>query len=174
MISAHRSATGKIAHFIYHLLRPHVFTILQSTTFLNEVDFIQKFNYYTVQQQQLHPTTLFATIKITNFHAMVDHEKIVTELGYFFMDYSTIGKYFPCTSIISDKPQYISIDTIQELIRLFLKNNVFYFDEKIYSFTKGGPNSLLLCELLSNIYVFVWQKKIFGTDPRFRTEFCGR
>ena len=171
MVSIYRSATQKLADFIYHLLRPHASSILQSATFMNEMDFIQKL--YSYQEHDLHPATLFATIKITNFHALVSHETLVAQLGYFFLDYSDI-KSFPCTSIRSDKPPSLSMNTIQELIRLVLETNLFYYDNKIYSFTKGGPNSQLLCELLTDIYLFNWQKQIFNTNPRFKTEFCGR
>ena len=170
-----RSPTGRLAQFIYHLLRPYVSDILQSTTFVNELDFIQKLIDYTTREQHcLQPTTLFVTLTITNFDTMFSYDTIVTQLAYFFMDYSTITK-MPCPSIVSNKLQSISISTVQELIRLVLENTIFYYGDSIYRVVKGSlPNSLLLYELLSNIYLFMWQKQIFGQDRRFQSEFYGR
>ena len=173
MISAHHSVTSKIAHFLYRLLRPCISNIIEATIFMNESDFIQKLNHYCHTDHHLHPTTIFTTIKITNFHTMVSHTSMVQQLGYFFMDYSARNK-LECTSIISNKPHYLSVATIQQLITLFYEHNIFYYDGKIYGFTRGSPNSLLLSELLSSMYLFIWQKQVFAPDPRFKTELCGR
>ena len=168
MISAYHSATGKIAHFIYQLLRPYVFTILQSTTFVNEVDFIQKLNHYTYVEHHLQPTTLFATINISNFHTMASHKSMIDVLGYFLSDHlATYNLQY--MSLMATRSQDISIPTIKTLAELFLANNIFYYNGKIYGFGKGGPTSLQLSETLSDIYLFIWQKNILE-DPRLKNE----
>ena len=173
MISAHCSATEKIARFLYEkVLRSFVFTKMQSTTFVNEADSIRKLNHYTHVEHRLHPTTLFATIKITSYHTIASHESIVQNLGYYLSD-RTVTNNLQYVSITQPQRLYISITTIQALVKLFLENNIFYYDGKIYEFTRGCPNSLLLSEMLSNIYTAYWQPALFS-DPRLRNELHGR
>jgi hypothetical protein len=175
MISTHHSATSKLAQYLKQLLRPFISRHMNQIIFANEADFIEKLYLYTNQEHHLHPTTLFVTIKITNFHTMmISHKSIIDTLGNFLAGHSATNA-LNYTSIVTmnQRPQSISIDTIKKLTELYLKNNIFYYNEKIYGFTKGAPNSLLLSEILSNIYLFTYDKRICN-DPKLRTELYGR
>jgi len=173
MISAHHSVTSKIARYLQQLIRPLIFRHINSRTFVNEADFIEKLNSYTNKEHHLHSTTLFATIKITNYHTMVSHESMVYSLSDFLFDHTATNKLHYTLLRTMNQPQSISIETITKLTELYLKNNMFYYNGKIYELKKGGPNSLLLSEILSNIYLFPYEKKIFD-DPKLETELCGR
>jgi len=68
----------------------------------------------------------------------------------------------------------LSIKKIIDLTALFLHNNQFYYDNKIYRFTKGGPSSLALTETLSHIYAYQWGQRFLFEQPSLRNEFYGR
>ena len=157
-----------MAHFINRLIRPLMDPSKYRSIIVNEADFIQKLNHYTYVEHHLQPTTLFATINISNFHTMASHKSMIDVLGYFLSDHlATYNLQY--TSVMTTKPQDISISTIKILTELFLANNIFYYNGKIYGFGKGGPTSLQLSETLSDIYLFIWQKNILE-DPRLKNE----
>lgn len=149
LITSRHSATWKIGEFLNELLRPFVDKILQTTTFCDEIDFIQKLNHYVYRQQRLRPRTLFCTIKITNFYTLDTHKNMIEIAHNFLKD-----------NLPSHKLGKISILDIKNLLNLFLHNNIFSYEDKIYQFTKGSPNTMALSETLSNVYLFTWQQKI--------------
>jgi hypothetical protein len=149
MISSQRSATSKIANYLNELLGPFVNGKTRSTTFSNETDFSRKLNHYANTEHRLSSSTMFITITISNFYSMVSHKTMVTILGNFLQ-----------AELTKPKLQDISVTTIQNLVQLFLYNNIFFYNEKIYTITKGGPNTMALSETLSNICLFQWQKMI--------------
>ena len=175
MISSHHSATTSIAKYLNRLVRPVMTRHMDRTTFINEADFIQKLHYYTYKEHYLKATTLFATIKVTNIHTMVSHRSMVATLGHFLTDHLGTPRleYKLITTKTTDKPESISIATIKQLTELYFDNNIFYYNDNIYQFTKGGPTSLLYSETLSNIYLFMWAKEIFA-NPRLNKELYGR
>jgi len=162
VIVAQHSITSRLDQFLDRFLRPIVEGKLQSTTFANGADFIRKINQYSKEERRLRPTTIFTTIEISNFHTMVSHESMLITLGGFLTDY-----------LAAPVIENISIARIVKLTSLFLNNNRFYYDNKIYSFTKGAPSSLLFTETLSNIYVFQWQKLLLN-EPLIGRELFGR
>jgi len=136
---------------------------MQSTTFYNELDFIQKLNHYISTEHPLTSTTTFCTMKITNFHTLDDHKSMIDSVTYFVQN-----------NVGGNRLHDISVMTIKNLLQLFLYNNIFYYKNKIYTLTKGGPNTMPLSDTLSNIYLFVWQKKILNKVKQNRDEFFGR
>ena len=93
---------------------------------------------------------------------MTSHALMADVLGYFFRD------NYP-----SKKVENISIVQIQNLTRLFLYNNIFVYDDKIYSCAKGSPVTMPLTETLANIYLYQWQESICS-EIRVRRQFFGR
>lgn len=148
-ISAQQSATSKIGNFLYRLLQPHVEKTLKSTTFRDEIDFIERLNTYTYIEHRLRPTTVFGTMTITNYYALDSHETMLNKLVFFLQD-----------TLLSNKFGNIPIITIKNLLFLFLENNFFSYKNKIYKFEKGSPNTMPLTEMLSNIYLHVWQNSV--------------
>ena len=71
-----------------------------------------------------------------------------------------IVDYFLKYYLPSNKLEQITILNVKNLLHLFLNNNIFCYKDKIYTFTKGSPNTMALTETLSNIYLFGWQKEI--------------
>ena len=156
------SATSRLARFLDGLLRPVIQRQAECTTFVNGADFIRKLIRYTDEQHPLRPTTIFATIKITNFNTIDSHSNMLAVLERFLNDH-----------LARPGIENFSIKKIIDLTALFLNNNQFYYDNKIYRFTKGGPSSLQLTETLSHIYAYQWQRLLFE-QPSLRNEFYGR
>ena len=155
MIVSQNSATYRLGNFLDGLLRPVLQRHAEPTAFVDGADFMRQFNHYAFEEHRLRPRTAFTTIEISNFYTMVNHETILITLKQFLSDHLSIPG-------IDD----ISIPQIVKLTTLFLNNNRFYYNQKIYSFTKGGPCSSLLTDTLLNIYAFEWQKSLLKKDFR--------
>ncbi|CAF2131124.1 unnamed protein product [Rotaria magnacalcarata] len=141
--------TSKIGEYLNRLLRPFADRIMKTTRFHHDIDFIQKLNHYACTQRRLTTTTLFCTIKISNFYYLDSHANIIDWIGYFLQD-----------NLGTNKLEQISIMTIKNLLQLFLYNNIFRYHEHIYTFTKGSPTTMPITDTLSNIYLFQWQTKL--------------
>ncbi|CAF3740877.1 unnamed protein product [Rotaria sp. Silwood1] len=161
-IATDYSVTWNIGKYLNQLLRPIVDNILRATTFYDEADFIRKLNHYANIEHRLRSTTVLCTITISNFYALDTHKNMLDVVDYFLTD-----------NLASTKLEAPTIPTIRDLLYLFLHNNVFYYKNKIYAFTKGSPNTIPLTETLSNIYLFEWQKKILKEIDE-NIEFSGR
>ncbi|CAF3804954.1 unnamed protein product [Rotaria sp. Silwood1] len=149
IVTSQYSTTWKMAKYLNKLLRPYADGVLRSTSFTDETDFIRKLYRYAIIERRLRPSTLFCTIKITNFCTLEEHKEMIDVIGYFLQD-----------NLATNKLETLTIQTIRNLLHLFLHNNIFSYKNSIYKFTKGSPNTIPLTETLSNIYLFVWQKKI--------------
>ncbi|CAF1397955.1 unnamed protein product, partial [Didymodactylos carnosus] len=146
-ISCLYSPVNELTRFPYQLLRPLVDGACRATIFLNGADFIRQFNTYTKSKSRFRSTTLFATFKILNLYSVSPHIIILNTLGRFLTKRLTHNRL----------PTYLSIIAIQDLTQLFLTNNNFYYDGKIYRFGKGSPDSLRFSETLGNIFLLEWQ-----------------
>jgi hypothetical protein len=80
---------------------------------------------------------------------MTGHKNLIDAVSYFLQD-----------NLATNKLEQVSIATIQNLLQLFLYNNIIRYKNKIYSLAKGGPHGMPLSSLLSNIYLFGWQKML--------------
>ena len=172
MIAAHHSATSRIARYLHWLLRPVIAGAMRRDVFKDEADFIQRLIQYSQVEKQLQPNTLFATIQITNAPSLVSHASLVETFTYFLKDQLLTNK-LQYTSLRNPLPQYIAISTVTKLTELYLEHNLFYYQDKIYGFNKGAPNSLPFSDDLLNIYLLAWQQLVF-IDERLKSELCGR
>ncbi|CAF1319698.1 unnamed protein product [Rotaria sordida] len=114
VITSRSSTTWKIGKYLNQLLQPFTDKILHSTTFADETDFIRKLNHYANTERRLRPTTLFCTIKITNFYTLEEHQNMLDVIGYFLHD-----------NLATNKLESLLIQTIRNLLYLFLYNNIF-------------------------------------------------
>ena len=105
--------------------------------------FIQKLEYYCIQSVSLLPKTHFVTFKIHNLHTRVSHADILTALNQFLVS----------QNVNDTRHQRLSNDTIEELTRIFLQNNTFSYQDKVYRHVKGSPLNFPLGRLLLNIYL---------------------
>ncbi|CAF1200310.1 unnamed protein product [Rotaria sp. Silwood1] len=153
MFSMMHSLTWKLAEFLEQLLRPTLMTLFKSTTVHNDSDFIQKLYRYCTLDGHLHSGTLFVRIKIKNFSTMYTYQSIIDRVGYVL------------TSHLSNHPiQNISIVTIERLIELYLKCNIFYYEGNIYRLTHGLPECMRLNDLLLHIASYPWQQTMMNAD----------
>ena len=162
IISVHESPTWKLGLFLDRLIRPVARRSMQLTAFIDEIDVAPKLHYFFYKRQQMTSNTLFATIDVTNYSTMASHESMADVLGYFLRN-----------NYSSNRVENISIVQIQTLVRLFLYNNIFIYDDKIYSCAKGSPITMPLTEILANIYLCQWQASILR-EIRSRHQFFGR
>ncbi|CAF5022324.1 unnamed protein product, partial [Rotaria socialis] len=145
-------------------LRPMIQAFISSNIFRNGTDFIQKLNQYFEDDngKRLRSTTKFVTIKILNFPHMVSHDIMLNAFQDFLRDY-----------IIVPDIENLSLGKIFRLTSVFLHNNRFYYNNKIYRFVKGGPISLPFMETLTNMYLFQCFKSLAQTTV-LKNEFYGR
>ncbi|CAF3440255.1 unnamed protein product [Rotaria socialis] len=162
MITSESSATWKIGKYLNDLLRPFVNKILQPTVFRDEPDFIQKLHQYVYTGKRLQSTTLFCTIQILNYYALDLHQEMIDTVGYFLQD-----------NLVSNKLGTLTIQTIKNLLHIYLYYNIFYYKNQIYKIAKGSPTTMALSEILSTIYLFVWESRI-TKELRSKNELFGR
>ncbi|CAF3411863.1 unnamed protein product [Rotaria socialis] len=144
MIVAKDSATWKIGLYLDQLLRPFVTKILQQTTFRDEADFMRQLNIYSHDQHRLQQTTLFAAIKSRDFYTMDVHENVINIVGY-FLEYNTFDS----------RVGNVSIQIIKNLLHIYLYNNVYAWQKKIYRALDGHIELFGRCK--DEIF-FTWNK----------------
>ena len=172
MISAQYGATARLARFVHQLLGPVIDRAMNRTAVRSDAHAIQRLNTWCHDEHRLHPTTLFATVTITNFHTMVSHSSMIDTLTHFLTDHLATNQ-LQYRSITTPKPQHITIATIVKLTQLFFEHSIFYYDGHVYGCTRGAPHGVPLTDALSNIYAFVWERGLLE-EPRLKTEFYVR
>ncbi|CAF1505365.1 unnamed protein product, partial [Adineta steineri] len=162
--SSKSSITSRLSQFLDELLRPITQRAIEPTTFINGIDFLQKLNLYiNDKKNDFNSKTMLVTITIKNYHTMIPHGKMLTTLENFLND--QLGY----SAFVGNISQRKALD----LTGLFLRNNYFYYNNKIYRCTKGSPKDLVLSETLCHIYAFHWQKLLLE-KLSLQTQFYGR
>ena len=149
MFAGQPSVTSKIGKYVHQLIRSFADNKMKTCTFRDGADFIQQLYAYAYDQRRLKPTTLFCTLHITNMYTSADHQTMVDTVTSFLQENSA-----------NNKVNHVSIMTIKNLLQLFLYNNIFSYDNRVYSMTKGSPRTMPLSETLANIYLSDWQRMI--------------
>ncbi|CAF1531138.1 unnamed protein product, partial [Adineta steineri] len=163
MMTTQYNATYRLGKFLNQLLQPVIDIYQQGRIFHNGTDFLEKFHNYIDQYDRLRSKTNFVTITIKNFYHLAPHDVLLSTLLDFFM------KFYHLPVV-----ENIHITKIVRLTSLFLHNNRFYYDGKIYRFIKGGPSNSGLIETLSNIYVNRMEKFLIDQSSMKQNEFYGR
>ena len=145
---SHRSATIHISRFLSRLLQPIYDQVTCSKTFIIGVDAIHAVEEY-VKKGLLQPNTLFATLHINDLCTLFPHERAVQALQRFLNEH-----------VLDGQIQGISIQTIMDLVRLILRNQLFIYDDKLYRQTQGGGSSSPMTYILANIYIYYWQQDL--------------
>ena len=125
-------------------------------------DFIQKLQYHCLQGDSLLPLTKLVTFQVHHLHTRVSHADILTAVNHLLTHPLAENRY-----------QRLNSEAIEMLTSLFLENNVFSYNEKIYRHVKGSPINLSFTELLFNIYLHDWQIPLVR-EIRLANEFYGR
>ena len=93
--------------------------MLKSTTVVDGVDLLDKLQRY-IAAGYLTASTLFVTFDIIDLYTMLPQEEALAILAEFLHEHGC------------EKVEKISIDTIVQLARLVLQENVFVYDKKYY------------------------------------------
>ncbi|CAF4210878.1 unnamed protein product, partial [Adineta steineri] len=162
--SSKSSIPPRLSQFLDELLRPITQRAIEPTTFINGIDFLKKLNLYiNDKKNDFNSKTMLVTITIKNYHTMIPHGKMLTTLENFLND--QLGY----SAFVGNISQGKALD----LTGLFLRNNYFYYNNKIYRCTRGSPKGLVLSETLCHIYAFHWQKLLLE-KLSLQTQFFGR
>jgi hypothetical protein len=163
VMTTKQSATYRLGQFLDQILRYTIDIHRQGRMFYNGSDFLRKFHDHIDRYRHcLSSRTKFVTITIDNFYQLVSHDLMLNTLTDFFI------KSYHLPYI-----ENIHFTKIVELTSLFLENNRFYYDGKIYRFLKGGPTSSSLVETLANIYLSRMEQFLIDQSSK-ENEFYGR
>jgi hypothetical protein len=149
-----------LAHFLHEFLRPLYESHTQSTSLSNGADLIEKLVRHC--HDVLLPHTRFVTLEVRQVYLLVSHQRIVDAVGHFLSSVLTTGRH-----------QNLSIDTVQRLVELVLRNNLFTYQGYVYRHVKGSPCSLPLTRTLVDIYLWHWQTSLVS-QLGYHEEFYGR
>ena len=145
MNNSRHGLTTKIAHFLTRLLQPIYDHVCHRKTFNTGADALDAIENYA-KHGFLRPNTLFATVHINNLCTIFPHEQTIAALQRFLYEF-----------IIDGRVQGITIQSIIDLVRFFLENQYFLYDNKLYRQIRGSGFHLSLTKLLANIYIYYWQ-----------------
>ena len=151
-----------LATYLEQLLYPLLTQISQSITFNNGGDFMKKLQHYCFQQEFLRSTTHFITFEIHHLYSHLSHTDLLTGVHHLLFN----------PVIYKSHHNGLKTDGIEALIELFLRNNVFTYNGKIYRYTKGCSLNFSLTRLLVNIYLHHWQFTLLRS-VRIANEFFG-
>ena len=153
--------TINIARHIQRILQPIYDEAAKSITFFKGVDAIDAIELYA-QRGHLRSDTLFVTLRIHNLCTIFPHEQTIQALEQF------LNIYLPEREI-----QGMSIETIIQLARLVLENQLFLYNNSSYQQIKGCGSRSPLTRLLADIYMFYWQHDLV-TSLMDKNEIFGR
>ena len=145
--SCRYSPIKPLASYLDDLLKPLYENHTQTNNVVNGMDFIGKLAHF--DEYIMLPQTIFATLKIIDIYSKVSHDRIEEALGRFLSN-----------ALIGNRLDNLTIETIQQLVRLVLRNNIFTYSDHLYQHVKGSPLSLPLTRTLVNIYLQDWQNTL--------------
>ena len=148
IVSSIRAAATGVSRFLDQVLQPLYNQVAESSTFVNDIDFVQQLEKYR-DAGRLLPTTLFITFDVTDLYTMIPRDGALAALGRFLMKHSVGGKVSNMT-----------IDTIMKMARLVLNTNCFAYENKYYQQIRGGAMGSSLTMTLANIYMFEWEQPL--------------
>ena len=157
--SANHYPLKPLAEFLDNLLRPLYESKTAARIVANVGDLMERLFDYDISG--FLPGTQFVTIEIRDFYNSVSHDGILAAVGRFLSK-----------AVNGDRYQGLTFETIQQLINLFLQNNLFTYNGHIYRYRKGAPLSFPLTRLLGNIYLSDWQTSLVAVVRHHQEFFC--
>jgi len=145
-------STINISRHLQRLLQPIYDQAAKFITFFNGADAIDAIEIYA-QKGYLQSNTLFATLHIHDLCTIFPHEQTIQALEKF------LHIYLPEEGEI----QGITIETIIQLVRLVLENQLFLYNNSLYQQVKGCGSGSPLTLLLADIYMFYWQQELVNS-----------
>jgi hypothetical protein len=142
------------------LIRPLFDQHVEQTTIIDGVHLIRRLELY-VSLGFLKPTTHLCTCDITDLYTMLPQEESIAILKQFL-------EHFQYTHV-----QGMTINAIENLARIVLMENVFFYEQKYYHQIKGGAMGSPFTLTLANIFMWHWEKKLVEKQ-RNSNELYGR
>lgn len=161
IVSSIRAAAKGVSHFLDLVLRPLYNQVAQSSTFVNDIDFVRQLEKYR-NQGRLHSTTLFITFDVSDLYTMIPQDGALLALGRFLTKNAIDGKLAK-----------MNIDTMMKMARLVLNTNCFAFENKYYQQIRGGAMGSPLTMTLANIYMYEWEQPLIEYQ-QLHNELYGR
>lgn len=162
IVVAKQTITSRMGQYLEKLLRPIIDRSIQSTVFPDGAHFMRKLYHYGYTERRLRSDTIFVSIKILDFTTIATHANILIQLEAFLLD----NLVTPCI-------ENIALKKFLDLTRLFLRNNLFYYEGDLYRFVKGGPDDWPIFDTLSTIFIYHWQKRLVQ-ELSLQNDFFGR
>jgi hypothetical protein len=117
-----------------------------TTIIIDGVHLLRKLNAYC-QKGHFTASTLFITFDITDLYTMLPQQESLKILAEFLEEHHC------------HKVNGIAIETIVELARIVLEENVFVYKKKFYRQIIGGAMGSAFTLTLANIFMWKWQKQ---------------
>ncbi len=113
---------------------------VQQTTIIDDVDLIRRLEKY-VNLGLLKPATHLCTFDITDLYTMLPQEESIDILKKFLLHFS------------HSQVKVMTIEAIEQLVRMVLTENVFVYENKYYRQVIGGAMGLPITLTLANIFM---------------------
>ena len=126
-------------------IRPLFDRFVRRTTLVDGTDLLDQLQAY-VTNGYLTASTWFVTFDITDLYTMLPQEESLVILAEFLREYGC------------EKVNGITIDTLVQLARIVLEENVFVYDRHFYRQTIGGAMGSAFTLTLANIFMWKWEK----------------
>ena len=161
IVSSIRAAATGVSHFLDQLLRPLYNRVARSSTFINDIDFVQQLEEYR-DKGHLSSTTFFITFDVTDLYTMIPQEGALAALESFLRQHAINGKI-----------NHMTITNLISMARLVLNTNCFALENKYYQQIRGGAMGSPFTMTLANIYMFEWEQPLIE-HQRSHGELYGR
>jgi hypothetical protein len=137
--------------------------VARETTFINDIDLMQKLEIYA-KNGYFSLTTILIAADVKDLYTMILRRGALEALARFLEKVSNHGKIGTLT-----------IDHILRMARFVLDTNCFVYNNKYYKQIRGGAMGSAFTQVLANIYMLEWeqdliehQKKHNGIYGRYR------
>ena len=136
--------TTNISRFLDRCIRPIFNDKVKETTIIDGASLIERLRKYA-KDGHLKPTTLFVTFDINNLYTMLPQTESLDILVEFLTHFN--------------KPRVcgIDVDTIRQLAKIVIEENVFVYRGKYYQQIIGGAMGSPFTLTLANIFMWKWE-----------------
>ncbi|CAF1130526.1 unnamed protein product [Adineta ricciae] len=143
--------TSNLSQYLHNLIGPIYYKQMSKENLLSKkYDVLNALQSYQ-DQGLLSSRTLFGSIVIPNLSELLTYEHAMQVLEKFLCNYANENN----TSMTINN---IPIQAILKLTRFLLSHQYFKYDDKIFRQTAGASSHMPFTILLTNIYMYYWQK----------------
>ncbi|CAF4755972.1 unnamed protein product, partial [Rotaria sp. Silwood2] len=143
VVVCNKGPTMRISRYLCNLLWSLFHQLTGCRTFRNGIDVIENFESYA-RNNYLQSTTLFVTFNIHEICMIFSHEIMIKALEHFLLIYGTQ---------VSMDEEELTIETIVQLVRLVLENQMVLYENCLFEQTRGNGSGCPLTIPLACIYL---------------------